>query len=152
VVRQLDEIYPHLTELAPGSTSTIGAPVEHLDLATVMKLSQAVSGEVVLEKLIDTLLRTAIQHAGVERGLLILSRGAERRTAAETTTGGAVVIVRPRDEFVTAAALQKAVLYHHVLRTLENVILDAAAEPNGQLRVDAIQRGNPLVRRKLSNL
>ena len=50
-------------------TSTIGASVEHLDLATVIKVSQAVSGEMVLEKLIDTLMRTALEHAGAERGL-----------------------------------------------------------------------------------
>ena len=38
-VRQLDELYPHLREEepAPAPTSTIGAPVEHLDLATVLK-------------------------------------------------------------------------------------------------------------------
>jgi hypothetical protein len=72
-VRQLEQLYPHLREEepAPGPTSTIGAPVEHLDLATVIKVSQAVSGEIVLEKLIDTLVRTAIEHAGAERGLLI---------------------------------------------------------------------------------
>ena len=59
------------------STTTILAPVEHLDLATVIKVSEAVSGEIVLEKLIDTLMRTAIEHAGAERGLLILPRGDE---------------------------------------------------------------------------
>ena len=58
----------------PAPTSTIGAPVEQLDLATVIKVSQAVSGEIVLEKLIDTLMRTAIEQAGAERGLLILAR------------------------------------------------------------------------------
>ena len=60
-VRQLEEMYPHLRteEPAPGPTSTIATPVERLDLATVIKVSQAVSGEMVLEKLIDTLMRTA---------------------------------------------------------------------------------------------
>ena len=84
-VRQLDELYPHLrTEgPAPAPTSTIGTPVEHLDLATVIKVSQAVSGEIVLEMLIDTLMRTAIEQAGAERGLLILLRGAEPRIEAE---------------------------------------------------------------------
>ena len=59
-------LYPHLRKEEPalGPTSTIGAPVEHLDLATVIKVSQAVSGEIVLEKLIDTLMRTAIEQAG----------------------------------------------------------------------------------------
>ena len=54
----------------PRPTSTIAAPVEHLDLATVIKVSQAVSGEIVLEKLIDTLMRTALEQAGAERGLV----------------------------------------------------------------------------------
>ena len=56
-VRQLDELYPYLTRRRAGSGSgdTIGAPVEHLDLATVLKVSQAVSGEIVLDKLLDTL-------------------------------------------------------------------------------------------------
>ena len=58
-------------------TATIQTPVEHLDLATVIKVSEAVSGEIVLERLIDTLMRTAIEHAGAERGLLILPRGEE---------------------------------------------------------------------------
>ena len=68
------------------STTTILTPVEHLDLATVIKVSEAVSGEIVLEKLVDTLMRTAIEHAGAERGLLILPRGDEYRIEAEVTT------------------------------------------------------------------
>ena len=104
-VRQLDELYPHLREEepVPGPTSTIGAPVEHLDLATVIKVSQAVSGEIVLEKLIDTLMRTAIEHAGAERGLLILPRGVEQRIEAEATTSGDTIIVRLREASVAEA-------------------------------------------------
>src|SRR4029453_6494758 len=76
-VRQLQELYPHLgtEDLVRGPTSTIGAPVEHLDLATVLKVSHAVSGEIVLDKLLDTLMRTALAHAGAARGLLVLPRG-----------------------------------------------------------------------------
>ena len=37
-------------ELPPGLTGTIGTPLEHLDLATVIKVSQAVSGEINLGK------------------------------------------------------------------------------------------------------
>ena len=50
----------------------IEAQVEHLDLTTVINISQAVSGELVLEKLIDAILRTAIEHGGAERGVLVL--------------------------------------------------------------------------------
>ena len=55
-MRQLDEIHPQLRaeEPAAGPTSTIGTSVEQLDLATVLKVSQAVSGEIVLEKLLVT--------------------------------------------------------------------------------------------------
>ncbi|MGO4158742.1 AAA family ATPase [Cupriavidus sp. YAF13] len=126
-VRQLDAMYPHLWgEERPPATTTIGAPVEHLDLATVIAVSQAVSGEIVLDKLLDTLMRTAIEQAGAERGLLILLRGAEQRVAAEATTGGDTVTVQLRDESVTATALPVSIL-RYVLRTRENVILDNAA-------------------------
>ena len=127
-VRQLDEMYPHLREEepAPAPTSTIGAPVEHLDLATVIKVSQTVSGEIVLEKLLDALMRTAIAHAGAERGLLVLSRGAEPRIEAEAAIGGDTVDVRLGDQPVTAAVLPESVL-HYVLRTRESVILDDAS-------------------------
>jgi PAS domain S-box-containing protein len=130
-VRQLDETYPHLRqeEPAPTPTGTIGTPVEDLDLATVIKASQTVSGEIVLEKLLDTLMRIAIAHAGAERGLLILSRGAEPRIEAEATTGGDLVAVQLRDQSVTASVLPESVL-HYVMRTGESVILDdAAAQP-----------------------
>jgi PAS domain S-box-containing protein len=129
-VRQLDEMYPHLRQdvPAPAPTSTIGAPVEHLDLATVMKVSQAVSGEIVLEKLIDTLMRTAIEQAGAERGLLILPRGAELRIEAEATTDGDTLVVQLRDQPVTATVLPESVL-NYVLRTQDSVILGAPAQP-----------------------
>ena len=111
---------------ASTPTSTIGAPVEHLDLATVIKVSQAVSGEIVLEKLIDTLMRTAIEQAGAERGLLILARDGEQRIEAEATTSGDAVVVRLRDEAVAGDRLPETVL-QYVLRTRESVILDDAA-------------------------
>jgi PAS domain S-box-containing protein len=127
-VRQLDETYPDLRQEdpLPGPTSTIGAPVEHLDLATVIKVSQAVSGEIVLENLIDTLMRTAMAQAGAERALLILPRGQEPRIEAEATTSGDTVTVRLVDEAVTERVLPESVL-HYVLRTRESVILDDAA-------------------------
>jgi PAS domain S-box-containing protein len=129
-VRQLDEMYPHLREkeAMPGPTSTIGTSVEHLDLATVIKVSQAISGEIVLEKLLDTLMRTAIEHAGAERGLLILSDGVQR-IAADATTIGGTIVVRLCDTPIAATALAESVL-HYVLRTRESVILDdATAHP-----------------------
>ena len=130
-VRQLDQLYPHLTkeESVRGPTITIEAPVERLDLATVIKVSQAVSGEIVLEKLIDTLMRTAIEHAGAARGLLILPRDDELRIEAEATTSGDTVTVCLREASVAATEMPESVL-HYVVRTQESVILDDASAQN----------------------
>ena len=130
-VRQLDESYPQLgaEPPAPPPTTTIGASVEHLDLTTVVKVSQAVSGEIVLEKLIDTLMRTALEHAGAQRGLLIVQHGGEHRIEAEANTSGATIAVRFRQMGVSAADLPGSVL-HYVVRTHESVILDDASAQN----------------------
>src|SRR4030095_6748424 len=88
----------------------IGTSVEHLDLATVIKVSHAVSGEIVLERLIDTLMRTAIEHAGAARGLLILPRGDELRVEAEATIRGDTVTVCLRE--ASQAALPESVLHY----------------------------------------
>jgi PAS domain S-box-containing protein len=127
-VRQLDELYPHLRkeEPAPDARRTIGTPIEHLDLATVLKISQAVSGEIVLENLIDALLRTAIEHAGAERGLLILPRGTELRIQAEATTGGSSVAIALRDAPISSAELPEPVV-QYAARTQESIILDDAS-------------------------
>src|SRR5262249_1396822 len=63
-VRHLDQVYPQLRDEKPTliATDTIGAPVEHLDLATIVKVSQAISGEIVLQRLIDILMRTAVEQ------------------------------------------------------------------------------------------
>jgi PAS domain S-box-containing protein len=130
-VRQLDEFYPDLRqeERVPGPTSTIGASVEHLDFAALIKASQALSGEIVLEKLIDALMRTAIEHAGAQRGLLILLRGAEPWIEAEATTSGDAIGVHLRSAPATEAAVPESIV-HYVLRTQEGVMLDDASAQN----------------------
>jgi PAS domain S-box-containing protein len=130
-VRQLEKLHPHLRDASvPASpTTTIGAPVERLDVGTVLKASQAVSGEIVLGELIKTLLRIAVEHAGAERGLLILFPGDEPRIAAEAMTGRGQVEVTLRQTAASPAELPESVL-HNVIRTLESVILDDASAQN----------------------
>ena len=112
-----------------GHTTTIGAPVEHLDLGTVIKVSEAVLGEIVPERLLDTLMRTALEHSGAERGLLIFPQGDELRIEAEATTGTDPGAVRLREAPLTTAALPESIV-HFVARTKECVILDDAAAHN----------------------
>ncbi|HET9374206.1 MAG TPA: PAS domain S-box protein, partial [Chthoniobacterales bacterium] len=130
-VRQLEELYPHLREEAPAPApdSTIGTSVEQLDLRTAIKASHAVSGEIMLENLIETLLVIAVEHAGAERGLLILPRGEEHRIEAEARTGRDKVEVHLGQRLVTPAELPESLL-RYVVRTQESVILDDASVQN----------------------
>ena len=131
-VRQLDQLYPELSdsEPAPEPTQTFGTSVEQLDLATVLRVSQAVSGEIVPENLLHTLMRTAIEQAGAERGVLVLPEGTGQRIAAEAITSGDKVVVHLRDQPVTAAALPEAIV-HTVLRTRQTILVDdVAADPS----------------------
>src|SRR3989454_5748021 len=139
-VRQLDQLHPHLgaEQPAPDARRTIGVHIDHLDLATVLKVSEAVSGEIVLEKLIDTLLRTAVEHAGAERGLLVLARGDELSIEAEANTDGHTMTVQLREAPVDGSALPESVV-HYAARTQESVILDDASAP-GPFSSDAYIR------------
>jgi PAS domain S-box-containing protein len=124
-VRQLEQLHPHLRDApVPASAiTTFGAPVEQLDVGTVVKAAQAVSGEIVLGELIKTLLRIAVEHAGAQRGLLILFQGSEPRIAAEATTGRGQFELTVRQTTVSPAELPESML-HYVIRTRESVILD----------------------------
>jgi PAS domain S-box-containing protein len=127
-VRQLEQLYPHLRKDEPSTDTrgTFSAPVEHLDFATVLTVSQAVSGEIVLEKLVEMLLRTAVEHAGAERGLLILPHGGELSIQAEAITSGNSVLVHVREAPLAAPELPESVV-RYAARTQESVLLDDAS-------------------------
>lgn len=130
-VNQLDRLYPDLKQeqLMPGATSTITALVEGLDLATVIQVSQAVSGEIVLEKLLDTVMRKAMEHAGAERGLLIFPDSDHLQVKCEATTLGDGLRVRMLEEPISSGAVPESIL-RYVQRTREQVIIDDASGSN----------------------
>ncbi|HWS69924.1 MAG TPA: AAA family ATPase [Steroidobacteraceae bacterium] len=127
-VRQLERLNPWLAEESAASvlSATINAPVEQLDVGAVVKASQAMSGEIELGKLTETLLRIAVEHAGAARGVLILFRGGEPQIEAEATISHGVVEVRLRHATVAPTELPESVL-HTAIRTRKSVILDDAA-------------------------
>jgi signal transduction histidine kinase len=142
--RQLEQLHPRLREeAAPGpATATFGAAIEQLDAGTVVKASQAVSGEIVLGRLIETLMTIALEHAGAERGTLILLRGDEPRIEAEARTGREGVEVTLRQAAVSPTELPESIL-HTVLRTRQSIILDDARQ-SSLFAVDAyVQRRRP---------
>jgi tetratricopeptide (TPR) repeat protein len=120
-VKQLDERHPRLREgRTPAPSGTIDPPVGQLDVETVVKASQAISSEMALPRLIEKLVRIAVEHAGAERGLLILIRDGEPRNEAEATTGSGRIEVAVREDKVTPSDLPQSVL-HYVTRTQEKI-------------------------------
>lgn len=131
-VRQLDGLFPNLNLVGseqPPSTTTVGSPVDQLDLATVLKVSQAISSEIVFDNLVNTLMRIAMEQAGAERALLILMRDAEPRIVAEATTGRETIVVQLHDKRPTSHDLPESVLQYSQ-HTQELVILDDASVQN----------------------
>ena len=130
-VRQLDELYPHLgqEERLPDARPTISEHLAQLELATVLKALQAVSGEIVLERLIDTLMRMVIEHAGAERGVLLLTGGGGLLMQAEATISAGAIGVRVCETPVSADDLAETVV-QYVARTQETVILNDASASN----------------------
>jgi PAS domain S-box-containing protein len=100
-----------------------------LNLAAALKVSEEISGETVPEKLIDKVLRTAIEHACAQRGLLIVPKGDELRVEAEAMAVGDRVAVYLGESLNSTPALPESVL-RSVVRTQRAVLLDDAAAPN----------------------
>ena len=79
-VKQLEEEYPRYffdinRSTIKGLHPTISATGKYgseLDLSSVLKASQAISGEIKLEKLLQYLMKIIIENAGAQKGLLIL--------------------------------------------------------------------------------
>ena len=128
-VRQLEHVYPQLLRKPSHEDSTVTTSAEQLDLATVVKVSQAIFSGVDLNELIHTLMVLAIEHAGADRGLLILPWGDGWRIEAEATTLRDAVEVRLPRTRLTPEELPESVL-RYVLRTRESVLLDDAADPS----------------------
>lgn len=84
---QLAEQYPQLlasiarspTEALPSLTNTTLVPSHNLDLAAVLKASQAISETIVLKQLLTRLMQVILENAGATKGALVLPQ-AERLT------------------------------------------------------------------------
>jgi PAS domain S-box-containing protein len=126
-VRQLDQLYPDLRQDRSHADSTITTSVDQLDLATVLKVSQVISSEIALDDLIDALMVLALEHAGGDRGLLIIPHDDELRIEAEATTVADRVKVHSRQARVASTDLPETIL-RYVVRTRESVLLDDASE------------------------
>jgi predicted ATPase/signal transduction histidine kinase/serine/threonine protein kinase len=125
--RQLDQTYPEVRAREPLSfVSTIAVSPEALEGASIVRASQSISREIETPRLIQTLLRLALLHAGADRVALILETGSRLSIEAEVRgddrDGGAPLPMPIGD----SSELPLSVLLY-VRRTHEKVLLDDAA-------------------------
>ena len=126
--RQLDRLDPHLA-VAEGAPRRPLAPIQQLDVASIVKASQALSTEIELPKLIERLMTIALENAGADRGLLILPAGEDYLIQAQGQTTGDQVEVVLRQTPITRLTCPDSLL-RYVIRTRESVIIGDASRPN----------------------
>jgi len=98
-----------------------------IDLVTVIRASQALSGEIVLRRLLEKFMGIILQNAGAQKGFLIREIGGGLVVAAEATIDDDQVILSDKP-LAEAEGLARAIV-NYVARTREPVVLsDAAAE------------------------
>ncbi len=136
------------TRKTTTTTTTGSNSGEALDLATVMKASQAISGEIVLNKLLASLMKILIENAGAQSGFLILPSQSEPESgyknwviqASGSVDEEQVIILQSIGidsvEVSTQMPLLSAAIIHYVIRTKENVVLNDAVHA-GQFTQDA---------------
>ncbi len=130
-VQQLDARYPQLqTQQQVLASTTPWNGVAQLDLLSVAKATQAISGRIVLDELADTLMRIVIENVGAQSGYLLLVRQAQLSLVAETHVAQQDVRVQLRHEpDLPASALPESIL-NYVRRSQEKVLLADATAPH----------------------
>jgi predicted ATPase/class 3 adenylate cyclase len=134
-VELLEDEFPQLLR-TPGKRAartdlraTAATPVDSdsLDMASVMKASQAISSELVLEQLWTTTMRIMLENAGGQRGCFVIRHEGELSIEGLSEIGTAQADVQAArslrlNERETAALLPIAIV-RHVLQTSQPVVL-----------------------------
>ncbi|MFM0632435.1 trifunctional serine/threonine-protein kinase/ATP-binding protein/sensor histidine kinase [Paraburkholderia xenovorans] len=152
-VRQLDERTPPLHEQPESPSPTSPSNAGQLDLLSVTKASQAISCQIVLEDLIDTLMHILLENAGAQTGQLLLARNESLVLAAEASVEQETICVRrlvnpvpsasaPPGSAAPEAALPSSIV-NYVRRCQERVLLDDARQPNPFSADEYLSRQQP---------
>ncbi len=121
-VRLLESQHPELGELSALSRSP-KMPASALDMMTLAKASQAIAGELELERLLPLLIRIAVESSGARKGHLLLADSSGLRIVASVDeTGHATEHRLPLAE---PGVLASSVV-HYAHRTGNLVLLDEA--------------------------
>lgn len=147
--RQLEEQYPHWFTPArlAGADTTIALTTTALDrfgvgvfdMLTLLKAAQAISSEIVLDRLLAALMKIVMENVGAQAGYLLLDQDGDWAISAEATADAGAVNYLPSRP-LAEARLPLAII-HYVARTRESVVLgDAQQEGSFALDPDLITR------------
>ncbi|ARV62613.1 serine/threonine protein kinase [Nostocales cyanobacterium HT-58-2] len=136
-VKDLEAKYPQIFSQIPmreskglemnrtiSSTTTTSSRA--LDLAAVMKASQALSGEIVLNKLLAKLMQIVIENAGAETGFLILEKAGQLFIEASENVSQDDINVQQSTPVESSEQIPISVI-NYVQRTQENIVLNDAS-------------------------
>jgi predicted ATPase/signal transduction histidine kinase len=140
-VRELDRTFPELRVAAPGgegnasrltvsttSTSEDARTSRALDLASVLKASQAISGEVVLPELLKKLVRLVVENAGARSGLLVLEGERPLIAVARGSPQGEASAVTLHESLEQLPVEFSRAILRYVERTHEVLVLGDASK------------------------
>ncbi|WNG52125.1 AAA family ATPase [Archangium minus] len=127
-VQHLDTWWPSLATVAESAAApSHDTSSTQLDALSVVKAQQAISGEIVLERLVTTLMEVALENAGAQRGALLLPHGNSLRIAAISHDSQGGFQVFPED--ASSDGLPWTLLAY-VRRTCEHVLIGDASRPH----------------------
>ncbi|WP_333231923.1 AAA family ATPase [Microcoleus sp. AT9_A2] len=104
-------------------TSTSSGAANELDLSTIIKASQALSGEVNLDKLLSNLMQVLLENAGAEKFYFIIPDPAGKWTIEAQCTGERCQLI---SKSATESQEIPISLVNYVERTQETVAIDDA--------------------------
>jgi histidine kinase len=131
--------------LSTASTTTSSTASSALDLAAVMQAAQALSSEIVLERLLAKLMEILIETAGAEKGCLLLETEGQLRIEAEGSTDTEAIAVLqsiPADDPLATRRVSMAIV-NYVVRTRESLVLDDASQDRKFAADPYILEGQP---------
>ncbi|MEG3933982.1 AAA family ATPase [Microcoleus sp. T3_B1] len=106
--------------------STSSSHSSLLDLTTVVKASQALASEIVLDKLLEKLMKMAIENAGAQKGFLLMPKKGKLRIKAAASVESSDVAVE-QDPRVSPAEVLPITMINYVEKTHSDVVLSQAA-------------------------
>ena len=130
-VQQLDARLHRVRDQMPTAIDDVlDRSADRLDFLTVVKASQAISGQIVLEALLDTLLRSVIESAGAQTCYLLLNRDDALSLAAQARLEQQGMQVHLQPDCAVPETLISVAIVNYVHRTRQRVLLDDATQPS----------------------